>query len=74
MNITMIKNKVYSVLMNEWDEEITGIFIAQGKKWILLKDNQNDFLVDGYRLIQKRNVQEIFREENEIFKEKILKI
>ena len=66
--------QVYSVLIDNWDEEITGVFVAEGKEWMLLYDNQNDFLLDGFRFIQKSKVDEIIREEDEIFKEKIFEL
>tara|TARA_B100000809_G_scaffold266851_1_gene332200 strand:+ start:15058 stop:15567 length:510 start_codon:yes stop_codon:yes gene_type:complete len=67
-------NQVYSILMNDWDEEITGVFIAEGKEWILLYDNQNDFLVEGLRFIHKQNLDEVLREDDEVFKEKIFNL
>jgi len=72
--ISLQKNKVYSIFMNDWDEEITGVFVDEGKYWILLQDNQNDFLLDGLRFLNKQNIDEILREEDEQFKEKIFKL
>ena len=69
--VEMVPNRVYSVLIEDWDEEITGVFVSEGREWLLLLDNQNDFIVDGLRFIHKTKIDEILREENEIFKEKI---
>lgn len=60
--------------MNNWDEEISGVFIAEGTQWILLHDNQNDFLLDGLRFVHKKNIDEILREEDEQFKETVFKL
>lgn len=60
--------------MNDWDEDITGVFVAEGESWILLNDNQNDFLLDGLRFVHKNNIDEILREEDEQFKEKVFKL
>lgn len=67
----MIKNKVYTILIDNWDEEICGVFISEGKDWMLFLDNQNDFLVEGIRFVHKSKIDEIIQEENELFKEKI---
>ncbi|WP_152287856.1 hypothetical protein [Flavicella marina] len=71
LTTNMTKNNVYSILIEDWDEEITGVFVAEGKLWILLLDNQNDFVVDGLRFIQKSKIDEVLHEESEAFKEKI---
>lgn len=70
----MIKGQVYTILIENWDEEVTGIFITEGKEWVLFYDNQNDFLVEGFRFIRKDKIDEILREEDTIFKEKIFKL
>lgn len=69
--VEMIQNQVYSVLIEDWEEEISGVFIAEGKQWVLLYDNQNDFLVEGFRFVNKDKIDEILREDNELLKEKI---
>ncbi|WP_139958375.1 hypothetical protein [Flavicella sediminum] len=70
-SIELVPLQAYAILMNDWNEEISGFFIAEGSEWILLHDNQNDFMIDGLRFVHKRNIDEILREEDEIFKEKI---
>jgi len=70
----MKKNNVYSFEVTNWNEEIIGQFITEGKKWILIHDNTNDFILDGYRFIQKVNIMNIKRGKDEIFKEKIFKL
>jgi hypothetical protein len=60
--------------MNDWDEEISGVFIAEGEKWILLHDNQNDFLLDGLRFVHKSNIDEIIHDDDELFKESVFKL
>lgn len=70
-SLAMKVNNVYSILIEDWDEEVTGVFQKEGKEWILMIDNQNDFIAEGCRFIHKTKVDEILREEGEIFKEKI---
>jgi hypothetical protein len=70
-SIEMRPNKVYSFLIEGWDDEITGVFVAEGKEWILVWENQNDFLLDGLRFVHKTKIEEIIREEDEIFKDKV---
>jgi hypothetical protein len=67
----MKKNQVYSILIEDWDEEITGVFVAEGREWILLLDNQNDFVVEGVRFIHKTKLDEVIRDDDELFKEQI---
>jgi hypothetical protein len=69
--IEMIPNHVYSILIEDWDEEITGVFVAQGKEWILLVDNQNDFILEGLRFIHKAKLDEVLRDDDEKLKEKV---
>lgn len=71
-SIPLHTNRMYSFLMNDWDEEISGVFIAEGTQWILLYDNQNDFLLDGLRFVHKHNIEEICIDEDAHFKETIL--
>ncbi|MFC2110439.1 hypothetical protein ACFLRU_02495 [Bacteroidota bacterium] len=70
-SVELVPLQSYAVLMKDWDEEISGFFIAEGKEWILLHDNQNDFMIDGLRFVHKINIDEILREEDEVFKEKV---
>lgn len=67
----MKQNQVYSILIEDWDEEVTGVFVAEGTEWILLYDNQNDFIVEGLRFIHKTKLDEVIRDDDELFKEKV---
>ncbi|MEI6864675.1 hypothetical protein [Flavicella sp.] len=69
--IEMIPNQVYSILLEDWDEEITGVFVTEGKEWILLLDNQNDFILEGLRFVNKARLDEVLRDDDEKFKEKV---
>ncbi len=72
--IELKENQVYSILIENWDEEVTGLFLKENKEWIAFYDNQNDFLLDGIRYIQKKNIDEIIRESDDVFKEKIFSL
>jgi len=65
----MKQNQVYSILIENWDEEVTGVFVAEGREWILLYDNQNDFVLEGLRFIHKTKLDEVLRDDDEQFKE-----
>ena len=67
----LVTNQVYNILINDWDEEISGLFIAEGSRWILLHDNQSDFLVDGLRFVHKMNIDEIIEDEETDFKNRV---
>lgn len=70
----LIKNNVFSFKMKNWEEEISGIFLGEGKEWVLIYDNSNDFILDGFRFISKKNISKIDRGMNEIFKERVFKL
>jgi len=67
----LVPNKVYSILINDWDEEVSGLFIAEGARWILVHDNQSDFLVEGFRFVHKLNIDEIIEDEETAFKNRV---
>jgi hypothetical protein len=59
-----MRNKVY----------FQGILCASGLKWTLLKYIPNDYLVDGYVLINNNYISSIEISENDIFKEQVLRL
>lgn len=70
----LVPNKVYSILINDWDEEVSGLFISEGAHWILLHDNQSDFLVEGFRFVHKLNIDEIIEDEETAFKNRVFQM
>jgi len=59
----ILKNKV----------SVYGFFLDQNKEFIMIID-ENDFVIDGYKLIRKKIIKSIVREEYEVFYEKLHKI
>ena len=69
----MEKGKLYSFEIKGWKEPICGIVEAFSVDWILIKWIINDFLFDGYSVIQRRHIKKCFQDENLLFKESVLR-
>ena len=57
----MEKGKLYSFEIKGWKEPICGIVEAFSVDWILIKWIINDFLFDGYSVIQRRHIKKAFK-------------
>ncbi|NDV58954.1 hypothetical protein [Bacteroides sp. 519] len=51
----------------------SGIFIDEGTDWILIRSLFSDYLIDGYKIINKNYIVSVSRNEEDIFTEKVLK-
>ena len=69
----MERLKFYSILLKGREEKIQGILEQEGKEWMLLRCVFSDYIMDGWRVINKRYIYSIVREESEVFTEKVLK-
>jgi len=58
--------------MKTWEEHIWGIVENSSSEWVLLQRIINDYMFDGYTLIRQKYVKKVIRNENVIFKEKVL--
>ena len=50
------KLKVESYKIKGWKAIPRGLLIAENEKWILVKNIPVDYVVDGYKLYQKRYI------------------
>jgi len=72
MKKSMNKYKLYSFKIKDWSKYVgSGIKVLESDQWILLK-SLNDYLIDGWVLINKKYLTGIYREEKEILAEKVL--
>ncbi|MCG2612004.1 hypothetical protein LZZ90_10845 [Flavobacterium sp. SM15] len=55
-------------------ETISGFIIDYSERWILLKLNPCDFLIDGYSIVKNKNIKSFIRTEREEFAEKIIRL
>lgn len=68
------KGLFYSIKIKDRKRSETGILIAEGEDWILIKSLFIDYIMDGYKLINKRYIVSINRDEEDIFTEKVLRV
>lgn len=66
--------KVESYKIKGWKEEETGILIAENKDWILTKHIPVDYVVDGYKLYQKKHIKKRTTKAEEKQLAKVLKL
>jgi hypothetical protein len=53
---------------------IDGIVMDYDDDWMLLKSNPNDYIIDGYAIVKNQNVKDIVRDDEEKWREKIIKL
>ena len=56
--------KVETYKIKGWREKETGLLIAENEEWVLVKHIPVDYMVDGYKLYQKKfikNYRKVFR-------------
>lgn len=70
--LVMEVNKFYTFYIKGWNEPLHGIVVAFGIEWVLIKRIISDFLFDGYTLVRRKYVKKVIRNEDVIFKEKVL--
>lgn len=66
-------NSVYTIQVNKYKDNIQGILLKEGNEWLLFKEILPNYMLDGFLIIRKKWIQSIYRDEDEILNEKILK-
>lgn len=64
--------KLYSIKIKDRKQRTIGVFIEEGKEWVLLIDLYADYLLDGYILVNKEYIENIERSEKDVFTEEVL--
>ncbi|RZJ98814.1 MAG: hypothetical protein EOO46_24010, partial [Flavobacterium sp.] len=67
-------NKLITIEFSDRKTLETGFLIDFSRDWILLKSNPIDFVIDGFTIIRNKNIEAIYREEAEKFKEEVLRL
>ncbi|MHC5202234.1 hypothetical protein [Myroides sp. LJL110] len=60
-------------LIDSPNRPIIGILLAFNESWILIKTNSVDYLMDGYRLINRQVIKSISKDAHIRFTEQVLK-
>jgi hypothetical protein len=74
-----MKNKKHigelvSVKFSDRKNPVAGFVIDSNEDWTLLKYNTADYVMDGYIIYRHKNIEGIRREEEEKFREKVIKL
>ncbi|SEC84066.1 hypothetical protein SAMN04489761_3738 [Tenacibaculum sp. MAR_2009_124] len=64
---------VEDYILFDWEETETGVVLDENENWILIKSIPVDFQIDGYKLINKKYIENRFSNNNESLK-KVLKL
>jgi len=68
------RKKLYTIQMRGHKDYISGIILKIGKEWILLNYIPVDYVFDGYILIRTKYINNIIREDNEVFRETVVSL
>lgn len=66
--------KLVTVKYTDRPTPISGFVLDYNKDWILLKYNETDYVMDGYKIIRHKNIESFTRGTYEKFKEKVIKL
>lgn len=67
------KGLFYSIKIKGREEKEFGILIDESEQWIYISSLYSDYIMDGYKIINKKYIISIERSERDIFTEKVLK-
>lgn len=70
----MNKGNFFSFKIRDRKHKEQGIFIADGEDWIFIRHLFTDYMIDGYMLLNKKYIQSVNRDEDDIFIENVLKV
>lgn len=68
----MEKERIYSIKIKGWKEDVSGVLIDAGTDFILIHSIFSDYMLDGYMVISKKFIKSISRNDEEKFVEKVL--
>lgn len=63
----------YSIKIKKRKEKEYGVLIQEGKDWLLIKALFSDFILDGYKIINKKYIVSLEQTEDDLFVERVLK-
>ena len=64
--------KLISIKLKDRKEEERGILLEEGSEWIIILSLFTDYMLDGYKIINKKYIMSIYQTEDDIFTEKVL--
>lgn len=66
--------KVESYKIKGWKDRETGLLISENEDWILVKHIPVDYVIDGYKLYQKKHIKKRITKTPEEKKARVLKL
>lgn len=72
--MTEYLNKLISIEFSDRKKNETGILLDFSGDWIFMRSNPVDFVIDGYTIIRNKNIESIYREEEEEFTERVIRL
>ena len=66
--------QLISIEFQDKKELYTGFLIDYSDDWILLRNNPVDFIIDGFVILRNKNVEQIHRDEELEFTEKVIRL
>jgi hypothetical protein len=67
-------NKLITIEFSDRKDVESGFLIDFSGDWILLKSSPVDFFIDGFTIIRNKNIEAIYHEEGEEFREKVIRL
>lgn len=71
-NMENLIGKHISIKYKSRTKLIMGLLIDFNEKWVLLKFNYSDYVIDGYIILKVKKIKKIIRDEDNEFTEKVL--
>ncbi|MEO0340443.1 MAG: hypothetical protein AAF242_14680 [Bacteroidota bacterium] len=69
-----MKINIRHYLLKDWEEEITGVVLAENQDWILLHEIVSDYALDGYVLANKSQIEDHYKNEQSDLQELVLNL
>jgi hypothetical protein len=67
-------DKLITIEFSDRKDIESGFLIDFSGDWILLKSSPVDFFIDGFTIIRNKNIEAIYHEEAEEFREKVMRL
>lgn len=74
MELSQYHKSLITIEFSDKKEPVSGFLLDYSEDWILLQSNPSDFIVDGYVIVANKNIEGVYRDENEIFTERVIRI